>query len=405
LKDLIVLAAVLFAASCSGKAPEAYHTEAVSRGTVNEIVSATGDVEAIITVNVGSQVSGIISKLYVDWNSVVKKGQLLATIDPRLFQAQLEMAAAGHSSAVANVEKSQAALDDALRQEKRLRELRADKLVAQGDLETAVANREGAAAQLSASKAAVLQAKANRDLANTNLVYTKISSPIDGVVISRAIDVGQTVAAAFQAPTLFTIANDLTKMQILANIDEADVGKVAEGLQTRFTVDAYPGETFRGRIREVRQSPTTIQNVVTYAAVIDAPNPEHKLRPGMTAAVQITAARHDDVLRVPNAALRWKPDDFLAPPAEERTAGRERVGAEKQEQPAAAGRAGRVFKLQSGKPALVNVRIGLSDGQRSEVLAGLAEGDAVITSDASGGGGGGAGRPSGGPGGGRRGPF
>ncbi|MGZ6124017.1 MAG: efflux RND transporter periplasmic adaptor subunit [Myxococcales bacterium] len=306
------MTALLLLAACGRKQAPTYRTDAVTRGPVSEIVNATGDVSAIVTVNVGSQVSGIIDKLLVDFNSTVKKGQLLATLDPRLFQAQLEKANASLESAKANVDKAQAAYADSVRIATRQQELKQQGLISQADLDTALATRDQNAAALSVARASVLQAKADRDMAATNLAFTRITSPIDGIVVSRSVDVGQTVAAAFQAPTLFLIANDLTKMQILANIDEADVGKVKEGLEAKFTVDAYAGETFSGNIREVRQAPTTIQNVVTYPAVIEAPNPDRKLRQGMTASVTITSARKDDALRVSNAALRWKPDDATA---------------------------------------------------------------------------------------------
>ena len=387
----IVLIAILLAA-CGRKQAPPFRTEAVTRGPVSEVVNATGDVSAIVSVNVGSQVSGIIDKLYVDFNSPVKKGQILATIDPRLFQAQQEKAEATLASAKANVEKAQAAYADSARIATRQEELKRQGLISQADLDTALATRDQNAAALSAAKASVLQAKADRDMAATNLAFTKITSSIDGIVVSRSVDLGQTVAAAFQAPQLFLIANDLTKMQILANIDEADVGKVSEGMETKFTVDAYPGETFNGRIREVRQAPTTIQNVVTYPAVIDAPNPDRKLRQGMTASVTITAARKDDALRVSNAALRWKPEDSGAiqeTPAQQRpssgapqarTASAASRGNREGASPAPPqpGRAGRVFKLENGKPVQALIRVGLSDGQRTEVLEGLAEGDRVI---------------------------
>jgi HlyD family secretion protein len=338
---------------------------------------------------VGSQVSGIIDKLLVDFNSAVKKDQLLATLDPRLFQAQLEKAQASLASAKANVEKAQAAFDDSARIAARWKDLLKQGLVSQADLDTALATRDQNSAALSGAKASVLQAKADRDMAATNLAFTRITSPIDGIVVSRNVDVGQTVAAAFQAPTLFLIANDLTKMQILANIDEADVGKVSEGLEAKFTVDAYPGETFAGRIRDVRQAPNTIQNVVTYPAVIDAPNPDRKLRQGMTASVTITAARKDEALRVANAALRWKADDASAaqepaqqqrqgPGPQARTASAASRGARETAGQQAPGRAARVYKLQDGQPVPVSIRVGLSDGQRTEVLDGLAEGDRVV---------------------------
>jgi len=390
LRRLFLLGA-LTALACGRSGAVSYRTEPITRGPVSEIVNATGDVSAIVTVNVGSQVSGIIDKLYVDFNSLVKKGQMLATLDPRLFQAQLEKAEAGFASAKANVEKAVAAYNDSERIAKRMEELRQQGLVSQGDLDTALATRDGNAASLSAARASVLQAKADRDLAAVNLAFTKIQSPIDGIVVSRSVDVGQTVAAAFQAPTLFLIANDLTKMQILANIDEADVGKVREGLDAKFTVDAYPGETFIGKIREVRQAPTTIQNVVTYAAVIDAPNPDRKLRQGMTASVQITTAHKDEALRVSNAALRWRPDDSGAPEAAPAAPGQQRPaamarnaspaargGREGGSMQAGGGRVARVFKVENGKPVPVQIRAGLSDGQRTEVLEGLGEGDKVI---------------------------
>jgi HlyD family secretion protein len=411
----IALLAVVATLACSRKHGAAFRTDAVTRGPVSEIVNATGDVSAIVTVNVGSQVSGIIDKLYVDFNSQVKKGQLLATLDPRLFQAQLEKADASLASARANVEKAEAAYKDSIRIADRTVDLRKQNLVAQADLDTANATRDGNAAGLSAAKAAVLQAKADRDMAATNLVFTKITSPMDGIVVSRNIDVGQTVAAAFQAPTLFLIANDLTKMQILANIDEADVGKVKEGLDAKFTVDAYPGETFVGTIRQVRQAPNTIQNVVTYQGVIDAPNPDRKLRQGMTASVTITTAHKDDVLRVSNAALRWRPDDAAveapAGPQQPRTGGSPQArnpnaaarggrleGSARPE--GAQGRPARVYKLDAeGKPAPVMIRVGLSDGQRTEVVEGLADGDKVIIGGSEAGGPGSAAAPR------RRGPF
>jgi HlyD family secretion protein len=386
----ISLLLLLVAAACARKPKAAYRTEDVSRGAVSEIVNATGDVSAIVSVNVGSQDSGIIEKLFVDFNSKVKKGELLATLDPRLFRAALEHAEANLASSIATVEQRQAAYDDSVRIAKRDEELRASNLIAQADLDTAVATRDGNRAALSAAKAAVMQARADKDTAQVNLAFTKITSPIDGIVVTRSVDVGQTVAAAFQAPTLFLIANDLTKMQILANIDEADVGKVQENADARFTVDAYAGETFTGKIRQVRQSPNTIQNVVTYPAVIDAPNPDGKLRQGMTASVTIVAAHKENVLRVSNAALRWRPDDQAAlTPASSGT--QKQVPPQARNPNASArgnrdvtqgnGRPGRVYKLVDGKPVQAIIRVGVSDGQRTEVLEGLAEGDKVIIAE------------------------
>jgi HlyD family secretion protein len=396
--------ACLALAGCNPGASANLRTEAITRGPISEMVSATGDVSAIVTVNIGSQVSGTVSKLYVDFNSKVKKGQALADLDPRLFRAALERARAGLASAEADVQKAQAQLNDAIRVEKRTKELVEQRLVSQQDVDSAVANREQVAANLSSTKAKVLQARADRDLAATNVEFARISSPIDGIVVSRAVDVGQTVAASFQTPTMFTIANDLTKMQVLAHIDEADVGKVREGAEARFTVDAYPGDEFGGVIREVRQAPNTIQNVVTYDAVIDASNPEHKLRQGMTAAVKVLTGHKDDVLRVANAALRWKPENAPPePPAQQgaprgdRTMVRTERRATSGAGPPAAGKPARLYKIVDGKPVPVDVRIGISDGQRTEVLSGLAENDGVVVGDSAAGGA----RPQGT----RRGPF
>jgi HlyD family secretion protein len=366
----------LAVAACGKKVAAPYKTEPVTRGSVNESVSATGDVSALVTVSVGSQVSGIVDKLYVDFNTPVKKGQLLATLDPRLFQAALQKTDASVASARAGVEKAQAALADSQRLVSRDQELFKGGLIARSELDTAVATNDGNAASLSAAKAGVLQANADRAQAAANLAFTKITSPIDGVVVSRSVDAGQTVAAALQAPTLFVIANDLTKMQILANVDQADVGKVHEGEDAKFTVDAYPGEIFKGHISQVRQAATTTNNVVTYAAVIQADNPDRKLRQGMTAAVTIVAANHDDVLRVPNAALRVHidaPSPASIPLVAEARAA---TGTRPPRNPNSA----IIYKLVNGKPQAVNVTLGLSDGQRTEVSGDLAENDQVIVS-------------------------
>jgi HlyD family secretion protein len=376
-KTLLLGFAALFA--CTHASAPAYRTEAVTRGLVSQTVNATGDVSALVTVSVGSQVSGIVDKLFVDFNSPVHKGEVLATLDTRLFAAALERADAGFAAANANVEKSQAAFVDSERTASRDVELKNQGLISQAELDTAASTRDGNAAALSAAKAAALQAKADRDQARVNLEFTSIKSPIDGMVVSRSIDVGQTVAAAFQAPTLFVIANDLTKMQILANIDEADVGKVQEGLAARFTVDAYPGETFTGSIRQVREAATTVNNVVTYAAVIDAANPDRKLRQGMTASVTIVNASRDGALRIPNAALRFKPD---APPAQaqQKSAQQARAPAPL---PRGPGVSATVFKLENNNPVAVSVRLGIADGQRTEVLDGLNEGDQIIVGGGS----------------------
>jgi len=386
-------AAVALAVSgCARSRPAAYVAEPVSRGPISEVVSATGDVSAVVTVSVGSQISGTISRLYADFNTTVKQGQVLADLDPRLFEVAHARAVAGLVAAQADREKARVALADAQRARGRTRELFARSLVARADLDGAESAWQAAVAALQAADARVLQARADRDAAATSVQLCRIRSPIDGVVISRNVDVGQTVAASLQAPVIFVIANDLSRMQVLANVDEADVGKVKEGMMARFTVDAFPGEVFQGRLREVRQAPTAIQSVVTYAAVVDAPNPERKLRQGMTASVTVVTNQRAGALRVANAALRYKP-------------GGEAAGAEKAESPKvslvaeawARGEAPEAepprpgvrkavaYKLEGGRPVRVPVLTGISDGRLTEVISGLSEGDEVVLADAAGG--------------------
>ena len=271
-----------------------FRKEKVAKGSVVATVTATGTLSAVTTVKVGSQVSGIIASLHADFNSEVKKGQLLAELDPTPFQASVDQRRA-------DVEKAKVELRNADLVLARAKKLLDAQLQAQSEYDTAKANRDGAAASVEQSMAALKQSE-------TNLAYTKIVSPIDGVVVDRQYDVGQTVAASFQAPVLFTIAQDLTKMQVLTNIDEADIGKVREGQEASFSVDAFADRPFRGSVSQIRLSPQTVQNVVTYPVLLDVANPEGKLRPGMTANVQIPVDRRDDVLRVPNAALRFRPD-------------------------------------------------------------------------------------------------
>jgi HlyD family secretion protein len=271
-----------------------FRKEAVARGSVVATVTATGTLSAVTTVKVGSQVSGIIARLHADFNSEVRKGQLLAELDPTPFQASVDQRRA-------DVERARVELRNADLVLARARKLLDAQLQSQSEYDTARANRDGAAASVEQSSAALKQAE-------TNLAYTRIVSPIDGVVVDRQYDVGQTVAASFQAPVLFTIAQDLTKMQVLTNIDEADIGKVKEGQEASFSVDAFPDRPFEGSVSQIRLSPQTVQNVVTYPVLLDVANPEGRLRPGMTANVQIPVDRRDDVLRVPNAALRFRPD-------------------------------------------------------------------------------------------------
>lgn len=290
-----VLAAGFFLRRDKKDGGDLYRTEAADRGDVTLTVSATGTVSAVTTVQVGSQVSGIVAKLYADFNDAVKKGQLLAELDPTPFEQTVEQRRA-------DVVKSQVSLTNASITLNRQKKMVEAGLVAQADLDTAKATYDGAKAQLDQSQAALRQSQ-------TNLAYTKIYSPIDGVVVARNFDIGQTVAASFQAPTLFTIAQDLTKMQVQADVDQSDIGRISVGEVSRFTVDAYPETEFRGQISQVRLNATINQNVITYPVIIEVANPDGKLRPSMTANITIEVETVSDVLRVPNAALRFKPTD------------------------------------------------------------------------------------------------
>src|SRR5205085_7137304 len=278
-----------------GKNDQQYQTAKVDRGNVVETVTATGTLSAVTTVQVGSQVSGVIARLYADFNSHVKRGQLLAELDPTPFQAQVEQRQADLTKAKVEVANAKITYDRQAR-------LAKSGLAPQSDVDNAKAQYDGAAAQVQQASAALSQA-------NTNFRYTRIVSPIDGVVVDRAYDVGQTVAASFQAPTLFQIAQDLTKMQVQADVDQSDIGRVQVGQLARFSVDAYPDEEFRGRISQIRLNATINQNVVSYPVIIEVPNPGERLRPKMTANVTIDVATVRDVLRIPNAALRFKPPE------------------------------------------------------------------------------------------------
>ncbi len=290
----VVASGVIFYQRRDGKTAQVkYRTETVDRGVVTSVVTATGTISAVTTVQVGSQVSGIIQSLHVDYNSPVKKGQLLATLDPTPFKLQVQQREA-------DLQQSQVQMRNAEVQFNRSGRLLAEKLIPQADYDSAKANFEGMNAQVDQSEAALAASR-------TNLSYTNIFSPIDGVVVARQYDIGQTVAASFQAPTLFTIAEDLTKMQVQADVDQSDISRVATDQAARFTVDAYPEENFVGAISQIRLNATQNQNVITYPVIIDVANPDGKLKPKMTADVTIEVARVQDVLRVPNAALRFKP--------------------------------------------------------------------------------------------------
>jgi HlyD family secretion protein len=318
---LVVGVGILAAFVLRSKTPVQYYTAKVENGDIKQVVEATGTINAVITVQVGSQVSGVISKLYVDFNSPVKKGQLIAQIDPALFQgaltqakADLANAKANLSAAIAGTAKAKASEVQTKADYQRNLGLAQQGVVSPQVLDLARANADGAVAQVSGALAAeeqaraqVLQKEAAVQVAQTNLDYTTIHAPIDGTVVARNVDVGQTVAASLQAPTLFTIAQDLTKMQVYAKTDESDVGQIRRGQKVVFKVDAYPRDTFSGTVSQVRMNSTVVQNVVTYDTIIDFDNPEVKLFPGMTAYVTIPVATANAV-KVPNGALRYKPD-------------------------------------------------------------------------------------------------
>ena len=283
-----------------------YKTAAVEKRRIVGKVTASGTLSALVTVQVGTQVSGRVAKLYADFNSNVKQGQLVAKIDPQLFEASVQQNQAAYQQALAGVATADA---NALVADKilaRTKALKDQNLAAQSDLDTAEANVATTHAAIDAAKANLAQADAQLHQAQVNLSYTSIVSPIDGVVISRSVDVGQTVAASLSAPVLFTIAQDLTKMQVDTSVSEGDVGRLAVGMRTYFTVDSFPGQRFVGKIRQIRNAATTVQNVVTYDAVIDVDNPDLRLRPGMTANVTVVYAERKDVLAVANAALRFR---------------------------------------------------------------------------------------------------
>jgi HlyD family secretion protein len=304
------------------------NTSPISRGDIIDSVGATGTLQAVTTVQVGSQVSGNISWLGADFNSIVKKGQIIARLDPSLFEAQLQQTRANMSQAQANftkaesdLERSKVQLADAQQKYSRAKELAARSLLPQSDLDSAKVAVDTAQAMLvsqqatvSQARAAVNQSQASVNQSQVNVDHTIIAAPIDGIVTQRNVDVGQTVAASMQAPTLFMIAADLTKMQVNANIDEADVGRIRPGQHVTFRVDAYPTDTFIGTVTQIRLQPVVVQNVTTYGTVIDVPNAELKLKPGMTANVKVEIAKRTDALRVPNAALRFRPtaDIFAA---------------------------------------------------------------------------------------------
>jgi HlyD family secretion protein len=371
-----------------------YVTMPVQRGNVTQVVSSTGTLQAVVTVLVGSQISGTIDKLFADFNTKVKAGQVVAQLNQDKFKAAVDQARANLLAAESNLAKAKVSVVDAQRTLQRNRELRKRDLMAQSELDAAQTAYDAALAQLEVNKAQTAQAQAALNQAMVDLNNTVIRSPVDGIVISRNVDVGQTVAASLQAPTLFTIANDLAKMEVHTNVDEADVGNVSEGQEVTFTVDAFPARRFRGRVHQVRNAPTVVQNVVTYDAVVRIDNKELLLKPGMTANVQFLVNRKEDVLTIPNMAMRFKPPDQKNEAQEllrqEQSRAAPTVGARRTSRSPGGGGGGRggrritIYVLSAGKAEPVEVQLGITDGSKTEVRDGeLREKDAVIIGMAS----------------------
>lgn len=343
-----------------------YATGALEHGAITQSVAANGTLNPVVLVSVGSQVSGIVQKLYADFNGKVKAGQVLLELDPTLTRAQLQQSEANLSSAQASMELAQA-------NEERARGLFAQEYVTRQDLDVAVQALKAAKAQFAVAQAQVVRDRRNMD-------NTVIRSPVSGVVVSREVDVGQTVAASLQSPVLFKIAQDLSHMQIDTSYAEADIGNIRVGQQATFRVDAFPNRTFRGEVRQVRLNPTTQQNVVTYDVVVSVDNLDQALMPGMTAYVNIVVAQRKDVLLVPNTALRFRPSDAGVRPDKSRTGGDKAKGEGRGKGDAI--QMGTVFVLENGQPKAVRISVGITDNRMTEVLGGeIKDGDAVIIED------------------------
>ncbi len=363
------------------KPPIRYRTAAAERGQIVSLVSATGTINPVVSVQVGTQVSGMIKSLHADFNSQVKAGDIVAVIDPEPFKARREQASSNLEMARSTVARAKADLAQRKRELDRVQSLLPQQFVSQNDVDVAATNSQSAEAQLRVAEAQVKQAEAALNATELELKYTIIRSPVDGIVVARNVEVGQTIAASFSTPNLFLIALDLTKMQVDTNVSESDIGGMTEGREAMFTVDAYPGESFAGVIKQVRLAPMNVQNVVTYNVVVGVDNPDMRLKPGMTANVSIVVAQRDHALKVPNAALRFTPP---------KTDG-ERRGSEGHATKTDGGgstlhtgresRQSRVVWKQSDSGDLVSlpVQVGISDGVATEVLSeGLAEGELVV---------------------------
>jgi HlyD family secretion protein len=373
-----VIAGAAYHWTTRGPLPPQFVTAPVTRGTVAVALTATGTVNPVTVVEVGTYVSGPIVRWYCDFNTSVKVGQLCAQIDPRPFQMVADQAAANLAVSRAQLIKDQASLAYARTTYERDVGLLQRGIVSQATLDSEKSAYEQAAAQITYDQSAIQERQAELSAAQVNLGYSKIISPVNGIVVSRNIEVGQTVAASFQTPILFLIATDLTKMQVDTNVSESDIGGVKVGDRATFTVQAFPGRQFEGAVRQVRQAPVTVQNVVTYDVVVAVSNTDNALKPGMTATTRIIKAERDNVLMVPEQALRFLPEGARA--------GRGAGGARPAKAAAGAdgARPGRVWVLRDGKPAAMPVRVGLDDGTSAEVVGGeVREGDRVIVAEPS----------------------
>ncbi|MBX3187570.1 MAG: efflux RND transporter periplasmic adaptor subunit [Labilithrix sp.] len=374
---LLVGGGLVFRAKNRPAPPAKFVTAQPSAGDVAEKVQATGAVQPVLQVNIGSQVNGRVAKVHVDFNSVVKKGDLLAEIDPIQYGAQVSQVSAQVAAQRANLESSKANAAAAQVAFERVQRLHQQSLASKGELDTALGQLEVAKAQVASADAQIGAIQAQLSQSQTNVGWTKIYSPVDGVVVTRSIDPGATVVASFQAPVLFVIAQDLRKMRVMADVDEADVGKLKEGMDAEAVVDAFPGESFRGSVQQVRYSPNNVQGVVTYSAVVEVDNPEEKLRPGMTATITIKTREVKGALRVPNAALRYKPTPPMGPNG--------KPVPQPPEPPLAKG-TGRVFvvtseKLGDEKSEPRTVQIGITDGLHTEITGGLPAGAKIVTDE------------------------
>ena len=356
--------------------PVKYLTAPVTRGPIVRVVTATGAVNPVTTVEVGCYVSGPIQDIYADYNSPVKKDQLIAKIDPRPYQVKVDESKAGLSNSKAQLTKDEADMAYKKLAAERNTAMVKEGAVSQDTVDNSVSAYHQAVAQVALDKANIEQHQANLHEAQVNLTYTDIISPVDGTIVSRNVDVGQTVAASFQTPTLFLIAKDLTQMQVDANVSESDIGEVREGQPATFSVDAFPNRDFLGTIAQVRQAPITVQNVVTYDVVVSVANPELLLKPGMTATLSVVIARRDDVLRVPLPGIRFHPKrrGVATTAAAAYTASDGQVSQKR--------RGARVWIESGGELKSVAIKTGLDDGNNVELLAGdLHEGDEVVTDE------------------------